>query len=699
MKRHLTVLFALLMSLLVAQAPAHAAPSVGSARSADSAGTTAAASKQVLGQTPYMGWNTYYALGGDPTESEIRSVADFLVSSGLRDSGYQYVWIDGNWAAPTPRSAAGDLVPNPDQFPNGLKPLVDYIHSKGLKAGIYTDAGPYIPGKCGLGSHGYYQRDANQFAAWKFDAVKVDYLCGIAADLDPKTVYTEFAKALRNNSSGRPMLFNLCNPVTSPDWGNYPETQQSTYSWSYAPAIAQSWRTYTDVGFVGEIKFKDVLRNYDANARHPEAAGPGHFNDPDYLGPELGMSDEEFRTQMTLWSVAAAPLVIGSDVRKLSKTSLGILEDRDVLAINQDSAGVQAVRVGPAGTTETWVKRLADGDRAVMLLNRGDTPATLTTTAKSVGLSGGRFTLKNAWTNQVTESGGTISAAVPAHGAALLRVGRATGKPGVPHVVAGLPQVTKVGSDPVTAGVAPIAAGGDQARVEVTVRNDGTKPVYAPRVDLAAPAGWTVRAAGDAPKVLTPNRSASLAFTVTLPATAAPGSADLTATTSYEVAGKGRLRQQTTAALVVAPAAPNGDVVLSHHDWISATSGWMSPTVDRSVGGWTPISMLGQEYPTGIGVASPSTIRYYLGDRCTRLTTTVGIDDAVRNVGPEGGTSTFQVIGDGRVLYDSGVLGRDDVRQADIDLTGVRVLDLVVGDAGDGGYNDRANWAGLNASC
>ncbi|MFE3267479.1 NPCBM/NEW2 domain-containing protein [Streptomyces sp. NPDC059215] len=699
MKRHLTVLFALLMSLLVAQAPAHAAPSAGSARGADSAGTTAAASKQVLGQTPYMGWNTYYALGGDPTESEIRSVADFLVSSGLRDSGYQYVWIDGNWAAPTPRSAAGDLVPNPDQFPNGLKPLVDYIHSKGLKAGIYTDAGPYIPGKCGLGSHGYYQRDANQFAAWKFDAVKVDYLCGIAADLDPKTVYTEFAKALRNNSSGRPMLFNLCNPVTSPDWGNYPETQQSTYSWSYAPAIAQSWRTYTDVGFVGEIKFKDVLRNYDANARHPEAAGPGHFNDPDYLGPELGMSDEEFRTQMTLWSVAAAPLVIGSDVRKLSKTSLGILEDRDVLAINQDSAGVQAVRVGPAGTTETWVKRLADGDRAVMLLNRGDTPATLTTTAKSVGLSGGRFTLKNAWTNQVTESGGTISAAVPAHGAALLRVGRATGKPGVPHVVAGLPQVTKVGSDPVTAGVAPIAAGGDQARVEVTVRNDGTKPVYAPRVDLAAPAGWTVRAAGDAPRVLTPNRSVNLAFTVTLPATAAPGSADLTATTSYEVAGKGRLRQQTTAALVVAPAAPNGDVVLSHHDWISATSGWMSPTVDRSVGGWTPISMLGQEYPTGIGVASPSTIRYYLGDRCTRLTTTVGIDDAVRNVGPEGGTSTFQVIGDGRVLYDSGVLGRDDVRQADIDLTGVRVLDLVVGDAGDGGYNDRANWAGLNASC
>ncbi|MFI2297804.1 NPCBM/NEW2 domain-containing protein [Actinacidiphila glaucinigra] len=693
MKRHLTALLALVAGLLALPAPAYASPAAATATA------ETPATGQVLSPTPYMGWNTYYAFGGDPTETEIKSTADFLVTSGLRDAGYQYVWIDGNWAAPTPRSAAGDLTPNPAQFPNGLSPLVDYIHSKGLKAGIYTDAGPYIPGKCGLGSHGYYQRDADQFAAWKFDAVKVDYLCGIAADLDPETVYTEFAQALRNNAGKRPMIFNLCNPVTSPDWGNYPEEQQSTYSWSYAPKIAQSWRTYTDVGFVDEIKFKDVLRNYDANARHPEAAGPGHFNDPDYLGPEHGMSDEEFRTQMTLWSVAAAPLIIGSDVTKLGKTSLSTLSDPDVLAINQDPAVVQAVRVGPAGTTETWVKRLANGDRAVVLLNRGESPATLTTKASSVGLTGDRFTLKNAWTNQVTESAGTISAAVPAHGAALIRVGRATGTPGVPHVVAGLPQLTQVGGDAVPAGTAPLVAGGDQARVEVTVRNDGAQPVFTPRVDLAVPAGWTASPIGNAPKLLDSNRSATFAFTVTLPADAAPGNVTLTATTSYEVTGKKRLRQETSTAIVVAPAAPDGDVALSHHQWISATSGWMSPTVDLSVGGWSPISMLGQVHPTGIGVASPSTIRYYLGDRCTRLTATVGIDDAVRNVGPEGGTSTFQVIGDGKVLFDSGVLTRDDTRQADVDLTGVRVLDLVVGDAGDGGYNDRANWAGLDATC
>ncbi|SIR54176.1 NPCBM/NEW2 domain-containing protein [Micromonospora avicenniae] len=692
MKRQgLAAVLALATGLLVVPAPAHAAPAAGVAPEPAS---------EVLSPTPYAGWNTYFGLGGNFSEQSVREVADALVSRGLAEAGYDIVWLDGGWQDPEPRTAAGDLQADRTRFPNGLKPLVDYIHAKGLKAGIYTDAGPYIPGKCGLGSGGgNYQRDADQFAAWEFDAVKVDFLCGIAADLDPKTAYTEFARALRDNASGRQIIFNLCNPVTSPDWGNYPEEQQSTYSWTYAPEIAQSWRTYTDVGFVGDIKFKDVLRNYDANARHPEAAGPGHFNDPDYLAPELGMSDEEFRTQVSLWSMAAAPLIVGSDIRKLSQTSVDILTDADALAINQDPAVVQAVRVGPAGTTETWVKRLANGDRAVLLLNRGETPKTLTASASAAGLSGDRFTLRNAWTDQVTESAGTISAAVPAHGAALFRVAAARGLPGVPHVTAGLPQVTQVGGDPLPEGTAPVLAGGDEAKVEIAVRNDGAQPVFTPQVALSTPDGWQVRPLDRAPKLLEPAAGATLTFAVTLPASAAPGGATLTATTSYDVLGHGRQQQRTASTLVVAPVPPDGEAVLSHHTWISATSGWMNPTVDQSVGGGSPIKMLGQVYPTGIGVASPSTVRYYVGDQCSRLAAVVGIDDAVNNVGPDGGTSTFQVVGDGRVLYDSGVVTREAVHQVDVDLTGVRVLDLVVGDAGDGGYNDRADWAGLTATC
>ncbi|WP_350274031.1 alpha-galactosidase [Kribbella sp. HUAS MG21] len=551
---------------------------------------TARDTTPVLSPTPYQGWNTYYGLGGDFTEDTIKSVADALVDRGLAKAGYDIVWLDGGWQADQSRSAAGDLVPNPAKFPNGLKPLVDYIHGKGLKAGIYTDAGPYIPGKCGLGSGGYYQRDADQFAAWGFDAVKVDYLCGIAADLDPKTVFTEFAHALRNNASGRPMIFNLCNPVTSPDWGNYPESQQSIYSWSYAPDIAQSWRTYTDVGFHGDIKFKDVLRNYDANARHPEVVRPGAFSDPDYLAPELGMSDEEFRTQLTLWAVAAAPLVIGSDIRKLSTTTIGMLTDPDVLAINQDKAAVQAVRVGAAGTTETWVKRLADGSRAVVLLNRGDSAKTVTTTAAAVGLGGSRFTLKNAWSNQVTESAGVISAAVPAHGTALFRVEPARGVPGIPHVTAGIPQVTKVGTDAQPEGSAPVVAGGDELTVKVAVRNDGSLPVFAPAVTVAGGSGWTATPVSKAPGLIEGGQQATFAFTVKLPPVAPPGTASLTATTTYKTILHGQQRQTTVLSpVVVAPAPPTGTVPLSHHQWITATSGTgtrsSSPTATASPAG------------------------------------------------------------------------------------------------------------------
>ncbi len=701
MKRQRTALIvtALIVTALTAGMAAPLALPAPARAAIDGPATRSAPAPRVLGATPYQGWNTYYGLGGGFTEQAVRDVADALVSRGLAKAGYDIVWLDGGWQDPQPRTDAGDLRPDRTRFPDGLTPLVDYLHAKGLKAGIYTDAGPYLPGHCGLGSYGHYQHDADTFAAWGFDAVKVDFLCGIAANLDPKTVYTQFAQALRNNASHRAIIFNLCNPVTSPDWGDYPPAQQSTYSWSYAPAIAQSWRTYTDVGFQGDIKFTDVLRNYDANAAHPEVAGPGHFNDPDYLGPQLGMNDEEFRTQLTLWAVAAAPLIIGSDVRALSQTSVDILTDPDVVAIDQDPAGVQAVRVGPAGTTETWVKRLADGSLAVVLLNRGDTPQVLTAQASSLGLSGPRFTVRNAWTHEVTESGGTLSAAVAAHGAALLRVRSYQGRPSVPLVTAGLPVVTRVDGRPAPAATAAVVAGGDAARVEVAVRNDGTVPVLAPKADLAVPAGWSVAPVGQPPAVLAPGHAATFAFTVTVPPTASPGAATLTAITSYDVIGYGRRQQRTSTALVVAPPPPHGAVVLSHHPWISATSGWMSATVDLSVGGGSPISMLGQAYPTGLGVASPSTVRYYLGGDCGRLTALVGIDDAVRNVGPEGGTATFQVVGDGRVLFDSGVLTRDGTRQVDVDLTGVRVLDLVVGDAGDGGYNDRADWAGLNATC
>jgi alpha-galactosidase len=656
-------------------------------------------SNPILSATPYMGWNTYFGLGGNFDAAQVLAVGHKLVDSGLSKAGYNIVWLDGGWQSSTPRGADGLLQPDPQRFPDGLASLVAQLHALGLKAGIYTDAGPYIPGSCGLGSYGHYQTDADTFAKWGFDAVKVDFLCGIAANLDPKTVYTQFAAALRNNSSGRPMIFNLCNPVTSPDWGNYPESQQSTNSWSYAPAIAQSWRTYTDVGFVGDVKFSDVLRNFDADEQHPEAAGPGHWNDPDYLAPELGMTDEEFQTQMTLWSLAAAPLVIGSSPLGFSATTIATLTNPGVLAVDQDRLGKQGTRVGPAGATETWVKPLADGSRAVVLLNRGDNTAQLSTTAAAVGLTGRRFSVDDVWGKTTSESAGMLRASVPAHGTALLIV---SGKPGVvsaPRLVVSAPRVTAIDGTAFDGGTNALASAGARVSVQATVYNDGSLPALLPRETLTVPSGWSATPTDVRTLAILPGHSTLARFTVSTAESAAIGSYSITAHVSSLSLSHSASASSGPTVITVAPPVPHGTIALSHQPWVSGTSGWMQPTIDQSVGGGSALQIAGTTYSTGIGVASPSVIRYYVGGACSSLTGAVGIDDAVKNVGPEGGTSTFSIVGDGRTLFSSGTVARDETVPFDVDLTGVHDLQLLVGDAGDGGYNDRADWGTLEAAC
>ncbi|PWR09253.1 alpha-galactosidase [Micromonospora acroterricola] len=393
-----------------------------------------------LAPTPYQGWNTYFGLGGDPTEAEVRSVTDFMVSSGLRDAGYTYVWIDGNWAAPTPRDEAGRLVADPARFPGGMAALAAYIHSKGMKAGIYTDAGPYLPGQCGLGSNGHYQADVALFAGWGFDALKADWLCGRAAGLDPETTFRELADAVRQ--SPRPMLLNICNPVSS-DWGGGPYTpeQLSTWTYTYAPTVADSWRTYTDVGLTDptpQWAFPWVLRNMDVNAYHPAATGPGHYNDPDYLlpmrplpGGGYELSLEESKTQLGMWSIMAAPLVIGSDPRGLPSEMISALTNPEIIAVNQDQLVRQGVKVADTGVdAQVWSKVLSgSGRRAVALLNRHDTAQEITVNFADVAL-GGAVTVRDLWARATVDAApgtdgvqpftGSYTVQVPAHGVAML---------------------------------------------------------------------------------------------------------------------------------------------------------------------------------------------------------------------------------------------------------------------------------------
>ncbi|GLY51120.1 hypothetical protein [Lentzea sp. NBRC 102530] len=381
-------------------------------------------------KTPYMGWNTYYGLGA-PSEKEIRSIADFLVSSGMRDAGYQIVWIDGGWTAPTPRDAQGNLQEDPAKFPSGLPKLVRDLHAKGLKAGIYTDAGPSDGKNCAAGSGGgFYEKDTKRFADWKFDAVKVDYLCGIAANLKPAQAYADFSKALRK--AGRPMILNICNPVTD-EWG-VPHTPDQTadFSYTFGPLTGDSWRTSTDIAFGTPYEgiWRDVLRNMDRNAAHPESNGPGRYNDPDYLIPmrktqqgTYELNEEESTSQFVMWAQMSSPLIVGSDPRTLPASMIATLKNPEILAVNQDPLAIQGVRVASTGDTDVYSKVLArKGERSVVLLNRRDVPAEMTVNVADAGLKGPvsvRDLRARADRGVVS---GSYTVTVPPHGTAMLKL-------------------------------------------------------------------------------------------------------------------------------------------------------------------------------------------------------------------------------------------------------------------------------------
>ncbi|HEY2061180.1 MAG TPA: hypothetical protein VGH57_22615 [Amycolatopsis sp.] len=382
-----------------------------------------------LANTPYMGWNNYFGIS-TASEVSVKSVADYLLSSGLAKAGYRYVWIDGGWNAKVPRDANGELVPDPARFPSGMTNLVQYLHDRGLRAGIYTDAGPSDGKNCAAGSQGHYEQDTKRFADWKFDAIKIDFLCGISNNLDPQQAFTDFSTALQK--AGRPMLLNVCNPVTD-DW-NVPHTPRQTagFSYTFGPLVADSWRTNTDVAFGTPYEgiYQDMLRNMDVNAAHPEANGPGHWNDPDYLIPmrktqqgTYEMNEEESTTQFVMWAEMASPLIIGSDPRTLPQSMIDTLKNPEIIAVDQDKLGIQGVRVASSGSTDVYSKRLERaGDRAVVLLNRGDAAAPVTLNFADAGLSG-NVSVRDLRARADRGTGtGSYTAAVPAHGTVFLRL-------------------------------------------------------------------------------------------------------------------------------------------------------------------------------------------------------------------------------------------------------------------------------------
>jgi alpha-galactosidase len=254
----------------------------------------------------------------------------------------------------------------------------------------------------------------------------VDFCGGAELHLQPAAAYTAFHQAIEANANHRPMLLSICNFLQP---GQYAEGQptlgESVFaSYAFGPGVGSSWRTDTDVGLPGQVAFSDVLRNMDADAAQPQAAGPGHWNDPDYLAPDQGLSPTQFRTQLSMWAMLAAPLMISDDLTRISAASRAAVQNEQVIAVDQDPAGVQGMLLSSAGSSQVWVKPLTGGARAVALLNRGSSSTWIGTSAAAIGLppASGGYTLRDLWSHVSRVTQGTIAAQVPPQTTVLLRV-------------------------------------------------------------------------------------------------------------------------------------------------------------------------------------------------------------------------------------------------------------------------------------
>ncbi|WP_045859353.1 glycoside hydrolase family 27 protein [Teredinibacter purpureus] len=312
-----------------------------------------------LAMTPPMGWNSWNHFGCNVDEKLIKATADAMAKNGMKAAGYEYVNIDDCWHGE--RDANGNIQVDAERFPSGMKALADYVHKRGLKLGIYSDAGwTTCAGK--PGSRGYEFQDAKTYASWGIDYLKYDWC---ATDgLKAEGAYQTMSKAIVE--AGRPMILSIC------EWGD-------NDPWKWAEPLGQLWRTTGDIyacfdceydhgtwsswGVIQILDMQDELRKY---------AGPGHWNDPDMMEVGNGMTFEEDRAHFSMWAMLAAPLIAGNDLRNMSKETLSILSNDDVIAVDQDALGIQGFKYSEKDGVETWFKPLENGEWAVAMLNRNN---------------------------------------------------------------------------------------------------------------------------------------------------------------------------------------------------------------------------------------------------------------------------------------------------------------------------------------
>lgn len=376
---------------------------------------------QGLAETPPMGWNSWNKFACNVNEQMLREEADAMVSSGMKDAGYRYIVIDDCWQVS--RDSLGFIVADPQRFPSGIKALADYIHSKGLKFGIYSCAGDKTCAGRPAG-RGHEYQDALMYAKWGVDYLKYDW-CN-TDKLNAEAAYTTMRDALY--SAGRPIVFSLC------EWGN-------NKPWLWGSGVGHLWRTTGDIYNCFDCRKNNgswfangVLQILDMQAGLRQYAGPDHWNDPDMLEVGNGMTVNEDRAHFTLWCMLAAPLISGNDLRDMSTDTKAILTNKEAIAINQDSLGIEGFKQASKDSVETWLKPLAKGQWAVCLLNRGVTPkefvldwktffVTDSLSGRIVDPSKMQYKIRDIWQHkELGETRKPLKTTIPAHDVLCLKL-------------------------------------------------------------------------------------------------------------------------------------------------------------------------------------------------------------------------------------------------------------------------------------
>ena len=357
-----------------------------------------------LARTPPMGWNSWNKFASRVDDPTVRSIADAMASNGMKEAGYTYINIDDTWEAG--RDAQGNIQTN-KKFPD-MKALADYVHSKGLKLGIYSSPGPNT---CAgyEGTYGHEEQDARTYAAWGIDYLKYDW-CGarnLYTDEEMQAVYQIMGEALLKTK--RPIVYSLCQYGRQDVWKWGADVGGNL--WRTTGDIRDAWDSMTRIGFS-----QNDLAPY---------AKPGHWNDPDML--EIGngaMTNDEYKTHMSLWAILAAPLLAGNDLRSMSPEILAILTNREVIAVNQDKLGKQGQRAWQSGEQEVWTRQLSGGAWAIAFFNRGKDAATISLKPAELKITG-KWKARDLWSHQdVAWSESEFSATVPSHGVVMLRLSR-----------------------------------------------------------------------------------------------------------------------------------------------------------------------------------------------------------------------------------------------------------------------------------